>query len=131
MNDLAIADALLRHPGVTAIVGESIALDHLDEGTPLPAIAYQVFTTPQPYLAAGAEAVPQLMRLQVNVLAQTPGAVQALHAAIHAALAWHAGQTVAGCWVTRIAPQAMAGFSKDEATGTWTRPRDYLITFEE
>lgn len=131
MNDTAVVDALLRVPVVQELVGDALALLQRPPGGGLPALVYQLTTTPRPYLEGSAGAVPHLIRLQLNPLADSTVGVEQIHAAIAQALAWQGAREAAGHWVTHIEPGPFAGWSKDEATGAWTRPRDYLITYEE
>lgn len=127
MSDTRIAEALLQHPDITALVGEP-ALAELPEGRGLPALVYQAFTTPHPYLDGDSLG---LMRLQLNPLHLQPGGVETIHAAIEAALAWRTDELVAGHHVKHIEPGPYSGWSKDEFTGAWTRSRDYLVTFDQ
>lgn len=131
MSDTLIAAALLGHSSIAALVGERIALKQLDQGEALPALVYSIpSSNTTAYLAAGHETGKGFMRLQVNPLAQTSGEVEAIHAAVHQALAWRCAEEVAGHWLTHVEPGPYADWSKHQETGAWTRPRDYLIHFE-
>ena len=126
MSDTRIAEALLRHPDIVALVGDA-ALAELPEGRSAPALVYQAFTTPSHYLAGGSLG---LLRLQLNPLHPTAPGVEAIHAAIESALAGLDGQTVAGHHIKSIQPDVYSGWSKDDFTGWWTRSRDYLVRFD-
>lgn len=126
MSDTRIAEALLGHPDIVAMVGAA-ALAELPEGRSAPALVYQAFTTPSHYLDGDSLG---LLRLQVNPLHETAPGVEAIHAAIEAALAWRADEEVAGHHIKLIEPDVYSGWSKDEFTGLWTRARDYLVRFD-
>lgn len=126
MSDTRIAEALLQHSSIVALVGAA-ALAELPQGRSPPALVYQAFTTPTAYLDG--ESI-SLLRLQLNPLHKDPAGVEVIHAAIEAALAWRAGEEVAGHHIKLIEPGPYSGWSKDELTGTWTRSRDFLVRFE-
>lgn len=131
MTDTDLADALLRHPAIVALVGDRIALTELPQGDPLPALVYSLpSSTSAAYLAGRHEAGKRFMRLQLNPLALDAAGVNAVHAAAEDALAWRCAEEVAGLWLIHIEPGPSGIWSKDPTTGAWTRPRDYLIHFE-
>lgn len=131
MTDTDLADALLRHSAIVALVGDRIALAQLDAGDKLPALVYSLpSSNSTPYLAGGREPGRCFMRLQLNPLALDPGGVNEIHAAAEQALAWRCAEEVAGLWLINIEPGPSGLWSKDPTTGAWTRPRDYLIHFE-
>lgn len=127
MSDTRIAEALLQHPDIVALIGEAAVVE-LPQGRKLPALVYQTFTTESPYLDGASSS---LLRLQLNPLHADPAVVEAIHQAIEGALAWRAGEEVAGHHIKLIEPGPYAGWSKDELTGAWTRARDYLVRFED
>lgn len=126
MSDTRIAEALLQHPGIVALVGQA-ALAELPQGRSPPALVYQAFSTYRPYLGTDSTG---LLRVQVNPLHLQPEGVEAIHAALEAALAWRTDEEVAGYHVKHIEPGPYSGWSKDPLTAVWTRSRDYLVTFE-
>jgi len=125
----AIADALLRVDGVTAVVAQRIALEQLPQGSDYPAIVYRtISTTPIENLCSPSAA--SVSRLQVNPMAATMGEVNALHEVVRAALESDAQRTAAG---RRVIGCRFAGFgpvSKDEFTGVWTKSADYTLMHE-
>lgn len=131
MNDTDLPAALLHHNAITTLVGDRIALAELPQGQPLPALVYSIITSRStPYLGAWNEPAQGFMRLQLNPLAPGTPEVDAIHAAIESALAWRRGEDVAGHWLILVEPGPYGPWSKDDLTGAWTRPRDYLIKFE-
>lgn len=127
-----LAAALLNQPAITALVGTRRALKQLPTGTALPALVYSVVdVNPSAYVndAAGYEA----MRVQVNPLAATIGAVQQIHDAVQQALDGMAQATVAGRRVIQVR-RDVAGpedsTTDDAGAVVWTWPRDYIVIFE-
>lgn len=127
-----LAAALLNQPAITALVGTRRALKQLPAGTALPALVYTVVdVNPETYVndAAGYEA----MRVQVNPLAATIGAVQQIHDAVQQALDGMAQATVAGRRVIQVR-RDVAGpedsTTDDAGAVVWTWPRDYIVIFE-
>lgn len=127
--DVLIAEALLQAPGVAALVGDRCAVKQLPQGTDLPALVYQVITSNDaPYLDD--ESSVSVFRLQVNPLALDVPTVNHIHKAVAAALLPVRDQVVAGKRVISVRSDGRAGFDKDQVTGAWTRPADYLVTFD-
>ena len=127
--DLLIAEALLQAPGITALVGDRCALKQLPQGTDLPALAYQVFSAiDTPYLDD--ESGVSVFRLQVNPLALDMPTVNQIHQAVADAVLPVRDQVVAGKRVIRVQSEGRAGVDQDPLTGAWTRPADYLVTFD-
>ena len=127
-----LAAALLNQPAITALVGTRRALKQLPAATALPALVYTVVdVNPTAYVndAAGYEA----MRVQVNPLAATIGAVQQIHDAVQQALDGMAQATVAGRRVIQVR-RDVAGpedsTTDDAGAVVWTWPRDYIVIFE-
>ena len=131
MNDASFCAALLQQPAITALVGNRSSLGQLKQGAALPALVYQVISSnDRPYLAAWQEAVPVVLRLQINPLATSVDGVEAIAAAVRTALEWMHSTTVDGVRVTHIETAGRGPYDKDPETGTWTRSFDYLITAE-
>lgn len=131
MNDASFCAALLRHPGITALIGNRAGLAQLKQGWPLPALVYQVISSnDRPYLAAWQEAVPVVLRLQINPLASTVDGVEAIAAAVRTALEWMHSTTVDGVRVINVETAGRGPYDKDPESGAWTRAFDYLITAE-
>jgi len=130
----ALAAALLADPAITAIVGNRRALHQLPAGTSLPALTYSIVNiNPAPYLAGEGETQPQVMRVQVNPLADSIGLVEQIHAAVRQAIDWKDNFTAAGKSVISVryaqsGPDDNTDFG-DGAT-VWTSSADYLVTFE-
>lgn len=129
MNPEPIVDALLRAPAVAAVVGTRVALEQLPQGTAYPALVYRtVSVTPLDRLCA--PAVASTSRVQVNPLARSMGEVIALHALVRAAVEGFAQRTVTGRRLVCARFEGLGPASKDEFTGVWTQPADYMLTYE-
>ncbi|MFI8616486.1 DUF3168 domain-containing protein [Acidovorax sp. NPDC077693] len=129
-SDVEIAEALLQAPGIAALVGARCALAQLPQGTQLPALVYQVITsTDTPYLDD--QSGVTVFRLQVNPLAGDVPTVNQIHQAVAAALRDVRDQVVAGKRVIGVEFAGRAGYDKDDVTGAWTRPADYLVKFDQ
>lgn len=127
--DVLIAEALLLAPGVAALVGDRCALKQLPQGSDLPALVYQTITsTDTPYLDDDSGLT--VFRLQVNPLALDVPTVNHIHKAVAAAVLAVRDQVVAGKRVISVQAAGRAGFDKDQVSGAWTRPADYLVTFD-
>lgn len=132
MSDFAIAAALMKDASLAALVGKRVALAQLDQGTPYPALVYQlVSSNARPYLAGQQEPGKTTFRLQLNPLAKTINEITAIHAAARTLCMRLDGETVAGCRIIHVEAATVGNYDKDNAAGVWTRPADYLITFEE
>ncbi len=127
--DVQIAEALLQAPGIAALVGDRCAIKELPQGTDLPALVYQTITSNDTAYLDDESGVT-VFRLQVNPLALDVPTVNHIHKAVAAALLPVRDQVVAGKRVIHVQSAGRAGFDKDQLTGTWTRPADYLVTFD-
>lgn len=129
MTDASFCAALLQHPGIAALVANRIGLAQLKQGWPLPALVYQVISsTARPYLAGHAAPGPHTLRMQINPLAMTVDAVDAINAAVRSALLQ--AHQADGVRIVHVEPAVQGPYDKDPTTGAWTRPADYLITVE-
>lgn len=127
--DVLIAEALLQAPGIAALVGDRCALRQLPQGTDFPALVYQLITsTDSPYLDD--ESGVSVFRLQINPLAMDMPTVNQIHKAVADAVLPVRGQVMAGKRVIRVQSEGRAGVDQDPLTGAWTRPADYLVTFD-
>ena len=122
-----IVDALLRVPAITGTA--ALALVELPQGTDYPAVVYSVVSNvPEETLCGPATAFSS--RVQVNPLAASMTAVNALHAAIKTAMESDATRSVVGKAVRYCRLTGYGPTSKDEYTGMWTKPADYQILYE-
>lgn len=123
----AVADALLRVAAITGTVpSTSIALEQLAQGAAYPAIVYRVISSlPAQRLCAPSGA--RVARVQINPLANDPGEVFTLHELIRQSIEGDAPRTVAGSTVTGVRFVGYGPASKDEFTGMWTKPADYIL----
>lgn len=120
---------LLSVPAVQAVAGQRIALHQLPQGSEYPALVYQVIssTCVQRLCAPG---LTHISRVQVNPLAADMATVNTLHALACAALQSDVGRTVGATRVVACRLQGYGPPSKDEFTGMWTKPADYILHHE-
>lgn len=128
MNE-AVIHTLLSVPGTQAVVGNRIALEQLPQGSEYPALVYQVVSsTAQQRLCSAAATFTS--RVQVNALAPDMGRVNSLHALVRAALESDAARTVGSTRVVSCRLQGFGPATKDDFTGMWTKPADYILIHE-
>lgn len=129
MNPEPLIDALLRVPGITALVSTRIALEQLPQGSEYPAIVYRtISTTAVENLCTPSAA--HVTRVQINPVAASMGEVNALHAAVRAAIERFTPQTVATRRVLACRFDSLGPVSRDEFTGLWTKSADYTLMHE-
>lgn len=132
MNPEAIVAAMLNQLAVTSLVSTRRALSQLPENTTYPALVYQVIdAVPQPVVNFAAVGQRAQARVQINPLATTVASVKEIHAAVRSVMDFKhqvtfAGKTVVSCRLDMIGPA-----DKDEATGIWTQPADYMLIWVE
>lgn len=131
MNDASFCAALLQHPAITALVGNRVGLAQLKQGWNPPAVVYQVISgNDRPYLEAWQGPGQRLVRMQVNPLAASVDAVDAIHAAVRTSVQAKRGQLVDGYRLIHIEDGGGDQYDKDPTSSTWTRAADYLLTVE-
>jgi hypothetical protein len=129
MNPELIVAALLADPVIYDLVGDRVALAELPEGTEMPAIVYNLVTgKPTPNVD---DTDRPRARVQINPIAPTIGEVKELHARVREVFkaadnSVVAGKLVASCRMTGFGP-----VSRDDITGNWTQPVDYLLIYNE
>lgn len=129
MNDASFCAALLQSPAITALVGNRASLGQLKQGAALPALVYQIITaTDKAYLGGHAEPGLHTLRIQINPLALSVDAVEAIHAAVRAAVLQAAQAD--GVRIIRATTGGSGPYSKDDTSGAWTRAADYLVTLD-
>lgn len=122
-----IVDALLRVPAITGTA--KLALVELPQGTTYPAVVYSIVSNvPEETLCGPALAFSA--RVQINPLAASMAAVNALHSAIKTAMESDTTRTVSSKAVRYCRLTGYGPTSKDEFTGMWTKPADYQILYE-
>jgi hypothetical protein len=125
-----IVEALLDVPAITTAVGRNAALQQLPQGAEYPALTYQVVSSVGfQILCSPPKAFRS--RVQINPLAGTMGAVNALHALARAALESDTERTAAGLRCISCRFEGYGPPSKDDFTGMWTKPADYILMHEE
>lgn len=131
MSPEPIIDALLRVPGITAAVsGQSIALEQLAQGATYPAIVYRSVGTNAAYSRMDAPVNTYSSRVQINPLAASVAQVLSLHELVRAAVESAAVRTVAGRRLISARWAGLGPVSKDDFTGMWTQPVDYILIHE-
>ena len=129
MNVEQMVDALLRVHPITSVVQDNVALDQLPQGAGYPAVVYRaVSTIAVPGLCGPAQTYTS--RVQVNPLAGSMGQVMTLQALARAAIEGFAVRTVAGRRLISARFEGLGPASKDEFTGVWTQPADYILMHE-
>lgn len=131
MNDASFCATLLQHPAIAALVGNQVGLGQLKQGWNLPAIVYQIISsTERPYIGAWLDTGLRVIRLQVNPLATSVDAVEAMHTAVRAAIESQRMQTVDGHRLVHMEDGGRDQYDKDTTSSAWTRAADYLLTVE-
>ncbi|MDC8446456.1 MAG: DUF3168 domain-containing protein [Nitrosomonas sp.] len=132
MSAELIIKALLADASVTALVGDRVATPRLPQNTALPAIVYQVIdTVPQPNVAYQIGGQRAQSRIQINPLAGTIAEIKAIHEAIRNVLDFLHAQTVAGHYVISSRLTMLGDVDRDDISGIWTQPADYMLIFIE
>lgn len=129
MNPEPIMDALLRVPAVTSVATGGVALDQLPQGATYPALVYRAISTVTVQnLCSPADTYTS--RVQVNPLAASMGQVMSLHALARTAVEGFAVRTAGGRRLIYARFESLGPASKDEFTGVWTQPADYILMHE-
>lgn len=132
MNPELVIAALLNVSGVTALVGTRKAASQLPQGTGYPALVYTVISaTPDPMLDYSHDSQMVRARVQINALARNVAELKTINAAVRAALDFKhyvtaADKTVVSCRVSTAGP-----LDKDNESGVWTQPVDFILRYYE
>lgn len=131
MNDASFCAALLNDAGIKALVGPRTGLGQLKQGWVMPALVYQIVSSNErPYVGAWTDTGQRVIRLQANPLAMSIDGVEAIHAAVRAAIESQRGQVVDGCRLIHIEDGGRDQYDQDPTSRTWTRAADFLLTIE-
>jgi len=131
MNPELVAAALLSQSGISSIIGTRLALAQLPQNTGYPALVYTIISAvPKPNVAATGSQLA-MARIQVNPLAETVAGVKSIHAAIRTALDFKHQQIFANKLVVSCRLGNMGSVEKDNETGVWTQPVDYMLYYYE
>lgn len=125
-----IVEALLNVPAVSGAVGVNVALQQLPQGAAYPALVYQVVSSVG-WQTICSPTKTFSSRVQINPLASTVGGVNALHTIARAALESDTERTAAGLRCISCRFDGYGPPSKDDFTGMWTKPADYILSHEE
>lgn len=125
----SIIDELLRVSAVTAVVGPRIALVQLPQGSDYPAITYSPITDTAMQPLCG-PSVATSARVQINPLAESMTAVNAIHALVKTAMQSDQTRTIAGKSLRYCRFIGYGPLSKDDFSGMWTKPADYMLMYE-
>lgn len=121
---------LLASSEVDAVVANRVALELLPQNTQYPAIVFNVISdVPDPWVDY--QNGPQLSkaRVQFNPLAATAVAVISIAEALRLTLDFKHNVMVGDIKVMSSRLESRGAYSRDEATGLWTRPLDYRIEY--
>lgn len=126
MHTEDIIATLLQHESIVQATGGRIALVQSPQDSGYPALVYQVISaTPLDRLCAPGTA--WRARVQINPLAFTVREVIDLQNAVRAVLECYTPRTVDGCTVASCVFMGYGPTSKDDLTGAWTKPADYML----
>lgn len=129
MNTESIVDALLRVFAITAVVGQRIALVQLPQGSSYPAIVYAPIMDDELGQLCGPSGAFKA-RVQINPLAPSMVTVNAIHALIREAMQSDQTRSVAGKSLRYCRLAGFGPVSKDDFSGMWTKPADYMLMYE-
>lgn len=116
---------------VTAIVGERIYPVVLAQGQPLPAIVYSLVTvTRPPAIDAAAPTHLARSRIQLDLMARDYPTLQALRAAVVAALQFQRG-VIAGTTVHSVLHAGEGATQHDGELQVYYRPIDFIVTHQQ
>lgn len=131
MKPELIVTAMLDDVSISSLVGGRIAVTQLPQNTTFPALVITVISTlPEPSVDYRHEPRAR-SRVQINPIAATPAAVQAIHEAVRALLDFQHHVTAAGKTVVSSRLEMMGQLDKDNEAGVWTQPADYIVLWVE
>ena len=132
MSTELIVHSLLDRPSIVALVGDRRALVQLPQGSLIPAIVYNVVDV-RPYPNVSYQVGPQrsIARVQFKPLATSIAMVQTIHAVIKKELDFLHHVKVAENLLVSCRFALHGPVDKDNETGLWTQPYDYLLQFSE
>jgi hypothetical protein len=139
----SVVQILLAVPAVQAVVGNRIALQQLRQGSEYPALVHQVVSS-TPWQRLCSPSTAHISRVQINPIAPTMVQVNDLHDLVRTALQSDAERVERtrlvlqwseyyGLPFERVVScrlQVFGPATRDEFTGMWTKPADYLIHHE-
>jgi len=132
MNPEIIMASLLNKTAITALVGARRALGQLPQNSSMPALVYNVVTSmPEPNIAYNVGAQRAFARIQINPLALTIPDVKSIHAAVRSSIDFTHQQTVAGKLVISCRLATSGEMTRDNDSGIWTQPVDYILRYYE
>jgi hypothetical protein len=132
MNPELIIAAMLNTAGINALVSTRKAMVQLPQNTAFPALVYTIIdVVPQPHLNFSTERQMARARVQINPIAKTMAEVKSIHDQVRLAMDFKLQQTFAGKTVVSSRLDLVSSAEKDQDTGTWTQPADYLVYYYE
>ena len=132
MSAELLIPAMLNHASITALIGTRLALHRLPQNTVMPACVYNVISdNPDPYINYQSGQQITKARVQINALALTVASVVSIHAAIRNLLDYKHNLTYSGIKVMSSRVDFKGPYEKDDETGIWTRPIDYILQYYE
>lgn len=132
MSAELIVHELLESPSIVALVGDRRALVQLPQGSLTPALVYKVVgVRPSPNVSYHLGSQRSIARVQLNPLATSIAMVQTIHAAIQKEFDFLHHAKVADKLLLSCRLALRGPVDKDNETGLWTQPYDYLLQFLE
>lgn len=124
-----IIDSLLRETALTSVVGQKIALYQLPQGSDYPAVVYSIISNPGIQHLCVSPTTARA-RIQINPLAKTMGQVNDLHVICRSLLESDSAKIEGGIRMISCRFDSFGPATKDEFTGMWTKPADYILIHE-
>ena len=131
MNPELIISAMLNQSTITALVGNRRALGRLPQNSTYPGLVYQVVDAePRPGLNYVVDDMA-FARIQINPLAVTLPEVKNIHAVVRTAIDFKHHQSFAGKTVVSCRFENLGPVDRDDDSGIWTQPADYILMWYE
>ena len=132
MSAELLVHGMLRKPAITALVGDRCALSQLPQNSAIPAVVYSVVDVrPKPNVSFQVGLQKSIARVQLNPIATSISGVQEIHVVIKAEFDFLHHVEVAGKLLISCRLVLKGPVDKDNDTGLWTQPYDYLLQFAE
>lgn len=120
---------LLQAPALVQATQGRIGLVQLPQDSGYPAIAYSAPSdNPLPRICKPGQAYKA--RIQINPLAVTVRAMLDLHHLVRQTLESYTPHAVGDLHLVACVFEGMGPTSKDDLTGAWTKPADYMLLYE-
>lgn len=132
MSAELLIPAMLDDATILALIGNRLSLERLPQNSTMPACVYQIITnSPVPNVAFQNGLQLTRARVQINPLALTVAGIVAIHDAIKALMNFRHHLTFIGILVMSCRLDVRGMYERDDETGIWTRPFDYILQYYE